>query len=213
MPMSTRDGRGSALDDLRHLLVTLERSGTSVLALARQGRVQEPWTLYPSEYGIFDHKTRSQFYYHAHAGASHEAGHFHTVRFFPDHTVHLVGVSMTDAGWPQALFTVNLWAVGDAWEPVDAMKEHVRRFHVRPGRGDRRLIRFMNLVVEAFRPEIEWLQEEKERALTAYRLAHAGASPFEDRTLEVLSRVELDLEPPGAAPGRAGARAVNGAAG
>ncbi len=35
------------------------------MELARGGRPQEPWTLYPGEYGIFDRKTRSQFYYHA----------------------------------------------------------------------------------------------------------------------------------------------------
>ena len=76
------------------------------MALARGDRPQEPWTLYPDEYGIFDRKRHSQFYYHAHGGAAHEAGHFHTVRLFGDHTVHLVAISMAETGWPRALFTI-----------------------------------------------------------------------------------------------------------
>src|SRR5262249_16798354 len=103
----------TALEELATLLEGLDREGTSAMALARGERQQEPWILYPNDYGIFDRKRHSQFYYHAHLGADHEEGHFHTVRLFPDHTVHLVAISMAPSGWPQALFTVNLWAIGD----------------------------------------------------------------------------------------------------
>jgi len=44
----------TALQELAGLLVGLERAGTSVMALARRGRPQEDWTLYPDDYGIFD---------------------------------------------------------------------------------------------------------------------------------------------------------------
>ncbi len=46
---------------LADLVETSSESGTSGMELARGGRPQEPWTLYPGEYGIFDWKTRSQF--------------------------------------------------------------------------------------------------------------------------------------------------------
>jgi hypothetical protein len=91
------------------LLVGLERAGTSVMVLARGDRPQEPWTLYPDEYGIFDRKRHAQFYYHAHAGAPPtRPATLHTVRLFRDHTVHLVAISMAETGWPRALFTLNL---------------------------------------------------------------------------------------------------------
>jgi hypothetical protein len=67
------------------------------MGLARGGRPAEPWTLYPDELGIFDRQTRCQFYYHSH-GAAHQDGHFHTVRLFDDHTVHLVGISVAESG-------------------------------------------------------------------------------------------------------------------
>jgi hypothetical protein len=178
---------------LARLLEDVERAGTTVVTLATENRAIEPWTFYPGEYGIFDRRTRSQFYFHAHAGAAHEVGHFHTVRLAPDHTVHLVAISMAADGWPQALFTVNLWAIGDRYEPAAALKRHARRFQIDERRGDPRLVRFVNLIFRAFLPEIERLQEEKIEALARYRLAHPVIDPFEDRGLEILSRVAVDV--------------------
>jgi hypothetical protein len=182
------------VDALVTLLQELDAAGTTVMALARDGRPAEPWTLYPDDLGVFDRRTRCQFYYHSH-GADHEDGHFHTVRLFDDHTVHLVAISMAKSGWPQALFTLNLWSVGDSPETPANAKRYVRRFAVRSPRGDPRLVRFVNLVFRAFRPEIEWLQDEKARAINVYRELHGGRDPFEDRSVEILSRLEVRFEP------------------
>ena len=184
----------TAFEELAALLAELERARTSIMALARGSCSQEPWRLYPGEYGIFDRKTHSQFYYHSHEGARHEAGHFHTVRLFPDRSVHLVAISMAEDGWPQALFTVNGWAIGDAWEPPETLKQYIRRFHVGPGRGPAPLVRFINLMFEAFALEMEQLQDDKERTLRAYCAAHPGKDPLQDWSLETLGRVEIDLK-------------------
>ncbi len=188
-----------ALADLSQLLDGLERAGTTVMALARDGRPQEPWVLYPDEYGIFDRKRRSQFYYHAHAGADHEAGHFHTVRLFSDHTVHLVAISMAPTGWPRALFTLNLWSIGDVYTSTADLTRYARQYGIESRKGDARLVRFINLMFNAFREEIEALQEAKERAIQLYRTSHGGADPFEDRSVEILSHVEVDVPKPLAA--------------
>ena len=171
----------------------LDRAGTTVMDLVREGRPQVPWTLYPGEYGIFDRRRRSQFYYHAHEGADHEAGHFHTVRLFPDHTVHLVAISMNHAGWPQALFTLNLWAIGDVWATPEQLKRYARAFRVESAKADPRLLRFINLVFGACDTEIAMLQDEKARAMEAYRAVHRDVDPFEDRLFEILSRVEINV--------------------
>ncbi len=176
------------------LLESLERDGTSVIELLCGTRMPEPWKIYPDDHGVFSMRTRSQFYYHVHEGARHEAGHVHTVRFFPRRTAHIVAISMAPNGWPQALFTVNLWAIGDVYVPVETLKSYARLFRVEKSRGDPRVIRFVNLVFRLFLPEIERLQEEKADALTAFRAAHPDVgNPFEDRALEVTSRVEIDV--------------------
>jgi hypothetical protein len=178
--------------ELLDLLEGLEREGTSVLELVRAGQPLVPWRLYPDESGIFDRQTRCQFYYHSH-GADHEAGHFHTVCLFPDHTVHVVAISLTPGGWPQSLFTLNLWAIGDAHEDAGTLRRYVRRFRLREQAGPPTLVRFINLMFQTFALQIKRLQDDKVAALAHYHSTHPGLDVFEDRSLEILSRVTIDV--------------------
>jgi hypothetical protein len=91
------------------------------------------------------------------------------------------------------LFTLNLWAIGDAYASPEQLKRYVRQYRLEPRKGDARLIMFINLVFGVFLGEIEALQDQKERAIQRYRAAHGGAAPFEDRSLEILSRLEIDV--------------------
>ncbi len=193
----------SAVEELLQLLETLERDGITVMNLVRAGRPAEPWRLYPGEEGVFDRLTRCQFYYHAHDARPAEDGHFHTVRLFSDHTVHLVGISMTANGWPQALFTVNRWVTGDTWEPAQRVKLYARAFRIDRRSGPTRLVRFVNLIFRVFLPEIERLQDDRVAALANHRLGHPERDPLEDRSLEILSWIDVDVrqrrpEPSGA---------------
>lgn len=202
--------------ELRCLLQTLEHEGTRVIERVCGHEAPDPWVVYPGESGVFDRKARSQFYYHRHEPADHEAGHFHSVRLFPDRVAHLVGISMAPDGWPQALFTVNLWAVGDGEESVANLKSYVQRYRLDERRaeadmsragGERSrpliavVIRFVNLVFQAFRPEIEALQDEKAQAIEEHRRSHGGSDPFDDRSVDVLSRIAIDVR---AMPGGTG---------
>jgi hypothetical protein len=182
----------SAVFELRNLLEGLERNATNVIDMVRDGQPLVPWQLYPGDSGIFDRRTSYQFYYHSH-GVDTEAGHFHTVRLFGDHTAHLVAISMTTDGWPQALFTLNLWAIGDAYETTGKLRRYVRGFHIAERASPPPLVRFVNLIFQAFGPQIERLQEEKIEMLSRYRVAHPDDDIFEDRSLEILSRVAIDV--------------------
>jgi len=182
----------NAAVELIALLEGLERRGTNVIELVTNRQRVEPWRLYPGESGIFDRRSRCQFYYHSH-GAAHETGHFHTVRLFPDHTAHLVAISMSPDGWPQALFTLNLWAIGDAEKTAPDLRHYVRGFHLRERAGPAPLVRFVNLMFQVFRAEIERLQDEKIKTLASYRMTHPDRDVVEDRALEVLSHVEIDV--------------------
>ena len=187
-----------AMLELRDLLEELERQGTTVINLVTRGQTAEPWRLYPGEHGIFDCGTRCQFYYHSH-GSNHEAGRFHTVRLFADHTAHLVAISIGPDGWPQALFTLNLWAIGDAYASAADLRRYVARFHLREHVGPSRLVRFVNLVFQAVGPEIERLQDEKVATLARHRAAHPDLDLLEDRSLEILSRTAIDVRAAAAA--------------
>jgi hypothetical protein len=54
-------------------------------------------------------------------------------------------------------------------------------------------VRFVNLVFQAFLPEIERLQDEKDAALAEYRRLEPGQDPHQDRRLDVLSRIAIDV--------------------
>jgi hypothetical protein len=178
---------------LADLLVTLERQGTTVMDLIHAGQPVEPWRLYPGDEGIFDRRTHCQLYYHAHDDQRDEDGHFHTVRLFHDHTVHLVAISMARDGWPRALFTVNYWATGDVWKPAKLLKAYAARFRIDETRGPAPVVRFVNLMFRVFLAEIEQLQDDKMAALIAHRLSHPEGDAFQDRALEILSWRDIDL--------------------
>lgn len=178
---------------LQSLLETLQAKGRTVMDLVRTGLPAAPWRLYPGEEGVFDLRTGGQFYYHAHDDGRDEDGHFHTVRFFPGYTVHLVAISMARDGWPQALFTVNLWAIGDVHQPADILRTHVRRFLIDERRGPFALVRFINLMFRVYRPEIERLQDEKVAVLAGHRPGDPSCPPGEDRSLEILSWAPIDV--------------------
>jgi len=198
----------SAVFELRQLLEDLERNGTNVIDMVRDEQPLVPWRLYPGDSGVFDRRTRCQFYYHSH-GVDTETGHFHTVHLFDDHTVHLVAISMAADGWPQALFTLNLWAIGDAYEAAGNLRRYVRDFHLAEHVGPPRLIRFVNLIFQAFGPQIEQLQEQKIETLSRYRVAHPDHDVYEDRSLEILSRVAIDVRAPAALTAANSRRLVN----
>ena len=105
----------------------------------------------------------------------------------------LVAISMAPTGWPQALFTLNLWAIGDRYTSPGKLDRYTREYGVDSRKGDVRLVRFINLMFRAFRPEIEALQVAKGKAIEQYRATHSGADPFEDRSVEILSRIEIEI--------------------
>jgi hypothetical protein len=51
----------------------------------------------------------------------------------------------------------------------------------------------MGLVFRAYLREIEWLQDEKVCALAAHHARYPSRNLFQDRSLEITSRVELTL--------------------
>ena len=69
---------------------------------------------------------------------------------------------------------------------------YTRQYRIESRTADARLVGFVNLMFLAFRPEIEALQVEKARAIQRYRATHGG-DPFEDRAVEILSHVEIDV--------------------
>lgn len=183
-------GSQNAMAALRRLLVELRRARTTPMALYQRLTPVPPERVDPDTYGVFDPRTRCRFFFHAHDGKG-EGGHFHTERFFDDHTVHVVAIAVSRAGEPEALFTINHWAAGDRAKSPPLVKRYARAFRIDERRGEPRLVRFVNLVYRAFLPEILRLQDEKVALLAAHRPRRRGVHAHDDRSLQFLSEMRI----------------------
>ena len=122
--------------------------------LKGQGEFYE-YDHYPN-HDVYDDDSHSQYYFHTHRGIDGEYGHFHTFlrsaglpegmqpvpntgdEAWPedkDAVSGLICISMSRAGLPIGLFTVNRWVCGDAWyaaEDVIRMLDHFSIDHAMP---------------------------------------------------------------------------------
>lgn len=167
---------------------------------------------YP-EGDVFDRETHAQYYYHAHRPGEH--GHFHTflrragmpadVRPIShpastnwpsgdDALAHLVAISMDPHGYPVGLFTTNRWVTAETWyagEDVAAMLDRFAIDHAYPAWPTNR---WLTAMVRLFIPQIAALIEERDRRIAAWRKEHPDSDVFEDRDLEVLSELQIDVD-------------------
>ncbi len=193
----------------------LTKTGANVVGqcLAHQGTFYE-LDHYPKG-DVFDEEFQSQYYYHAHRKDSGEHGHFHTFLRAPgmpegvapvayegkarrptgkDALTHFVAISMDRPGHPIGLFTTNRWVTDESFyraEDVIAMLCRFRIEHTHPCLATNRWITAM---LKLFRPQIEALIIERDRAIAQWAAAHPDRDVYEDRELEVTSSLPIGIE-------------------
>ncbi len=192
----------------------LADGGTNPVTEVLQGAsLIEEWAHFPRG-DVFDSSTSSQYYYHAHASherALNEHGHFHTFvrpkRLYPeldpvsaaDKTdeaawiAHLIGLSMDASGRPIRLFTTNRWVTDEVWYDGGDVIRMIDRFDITVDEPSRELNRWLTCIVRMFRPQIVDLIHQRDARLADYRAAHPQRDVFEDRGLQVISEIPIDL--------------------
>ena len=179
--------------------------------LKGQGTFYE-WDHYPKG-DVYDGETDSQYYYHAHRGATGEHGHFHlflrpagmphgiepmpweTTEEWPDEDdmiAHLGAISMDKRGYPTHLFTTNRWVTGENWYTADdivAMLDNFNMDHAYPSWPANRWITAM---VALFQPQLAILMRKRDRAVDDWRAKHEG-DVLEDRDLEITSMMPINV--------------------
>ncbi|HEY6336151.1 MAG TPA: hypothetical protein VI113_09720 [Alphaproteobacteria bacterium] len=195
----------------------LAKSGDNIVSdiLRGQGTFYE-WTHYP-EGDVYDFESHAQYYYHAHPAGERpgEHGHFHTflrqkgmpkgvrpalIRGFvpppePDDALgHLVAISMDDRGNPIQLFTTNRWVTAEVWYGARDVIAMLDRFEIELAKPSWPVNRWITAMVRLFRPQIELLLLERDRAIAEWQRRHPKVDVFEDRRLEVASALEITVE-------------------
>lgn len=212
LPREQLDTMLAAAEDIAECQRVLRKAGLNVVGevLKGQGRFVQ-FDHYPKG-DVFDRETHSQYYYHAHRPDEH--GHFHTflrrpgmprgiepvpeakTRDWPSGEKalsHLVAISMDRYGHPIGLFTTNRWVTGETWHSahdVCAMLDHFAIDHAYPSWPTNRWITAM---IRLFRPQIEVLLRERDARLGEWASAHPEKDVFEDRRLETISAIDIDV--------------------
>ena len=175
------------------------------------------WDHYPPG-DVYDRETHGQFYYHAHAEDQRfegEHGHFHTFvrpKGMPpgvkpaavpgyvkpedpnDALSHLIAISMTPAGLPFRIFTVNRWVTGEVWysaKDVAVLLDFFKIDHTQPSWP---VNRWITAMIQLYKPQIIELVEARDRKVAQWQLQYPDRDVFEDRSLEVTSYLDINLD-------------------
>lgn len=164
-----------------------------------------------------DAETGAQYFYHAHRENldTEEHGHFHCFlrtqaippRIRPSRLppprqaaatpmTHIIAIAMNRHSHPIRLFTVNRWVVDDSWYDARHVPALLRRFRFdTAGDSDWNVLdRWVAGMLHLFAPQITWLAAARDRTIEAWQAAHPDRSPYEERQLEELSDIAIDLE-------------------
>ncbi|MGE0714735.1 MAG: hypothetical protein AB7P02_04765 [Alphaproteobacteria bacterium] len=183
--------------------------GTMAERLAGPGRAIAAWQHYPDGGDIYDPASHAQYYFHAHDDGGPEIGHFHTFlrpAGMPPGVVpaaaearavsgpsHLVAIAVDAGGNPVRLFTTNRWVTDETWYPADDVVRMLDRFAIDRRQPSWALNRWLTCLFVLFRPEMAALADARDEAVRRWALAHPDADPLEDRDLETLSTIRVDL--------------------
>lgn len=213
LPRERLEAMRAAGDEIAECYRVLRKAGLNVVGeiLKGQGEFFE-LDHYPKD-DVYDSETNAQYYYHAHRPNEH--GHFHTflrrkgmpegMKPVPEAAsrdwpagdkalAHIVAISMNQEGYPISLFTTNRWVTGETWYAGEDVCALVGRFAVDHAYPSWPANRWITAMYRLFRPQIEALVRERDETLKAWAAGHPDTDVFEDRGLEILSEMPIDVE-------------------
>jgi hypothetical protein len=112
-----------------------------------------------------------------------------------DELSHLIAIAMDESGDPVHLFTTNRWVTGETWYAGADVVAMLDRFVVDLARPSWPLNRWITAMFRLFRPQMIELLAARDAQVMAWRRRHRGkVHVLEDRRLEVVSALEIDVE-------------------
>ncbi len=175
------------------------------------------WDHYPPG-DVYDGESHGQYYYHAHPPDQRfdsEHGHFHTFlrpKGMPagiepapvpgfkkpddpdDELSHLIAIAMTKEGLPFRLFTVNRWVTGEVWYTAGDVTTLLDCFKIDHAQPSWPVNRWISAMFWLFRPQIIGLLHERDAVVADWQKKHPDSDVFEDRDLDLPSRVEISVD-------------------
>ncbi|MEM9684880.1 MAG: hypothetical protein AAF942_16535 [Pseudomonadota bacterium] len=184
--------------------------------LEHQGDFVE-WRHYPKG-DVFDTKSHSQFYYHAHPPDERvdgEHGHFHTFVHGagiakrhkpiplseatssgkrPKRLCHVIGISMDVYGQAFRLFTTNRWVTGETWFAAEDAVPIAEGFEIAHTKPSWPANRWITAMVATYRPHIAALIGVRDEVVARWSKRHPQQNVYEDKRLNVISQMWISLD-------------------
>lgn len=203
--------------EVRNCMRVLAKDGGNIVGELLRGAANfYEWDHYPKG-DVFDRATNAQYYYHAHPEAErpNEHGHFHTFlrpagmprgvkpaplpgRAPPAEPnaalSHLVAIGMDHFGMPAALFTTNRWVTDETWYRAEDVIRMLDFFEIDLAHPSWPVNRWISAMLPLFKPQIEWLLRRRDEAVAERQKQNPRADVYEDRALNVVSEVAIDVE-------------------
>lgn len=194
----------------------LSKTKDNILTLLLNGLPENDMRHYP-ETDVYDAEHHAQYYFHAHPVGSQplgEVGHFHTflrplgmpegvaplaaAEPAPDldgnsALSHLVGVALDGLGRPVRLFTTNRWVTGETWYPASDVVRMLDGFVIDHARPNWVINRWLTALVRFYHQPIRELLAQRDAALAVFRENNPESFAYDDRMLEVLSELRIDM--------------------
>lgn len=164
-----------------------------------------------------DKRTGAQYFYHCHREDLdlNEHGHFHCFlrykhipqyrkpkpledwkKYLDNPMTHLVAISMDRFGQPMRLFTVNRWVTSEIWYDAEHVPSFIKRFQMTLTDNPywQVLDQWVEGMLKLFLPQITWLHHQRDAAMKHHKLVSPQSNTYEDRDIEVLSEIPIDLK-------------------
>lgn len=212
---STPEAARRAAADLLAVYAGLAERQAHLLGGLLAGATPRQWERLPADDAV-DVAGRYQWFYHSHAPEdrpeAQEHGHIHLFarralweslpvtrdeRTFQQRcgnpggdasTRHLIAIGIDPKGLPISIFTVNSWVTGDLMLGADATAKALADIELDTGHPDidRMIVALTRLCDE----DIRRVLDERDKTLTCCD----SPSVLEDRTIEILSEIVIDLD-------------------
>lgn len=194
----------------------LRKSGMSVVGEVLRGQGEFLiWERYPAG-DVYDPDSASQYFYHAHTPdemAQGENGHFHLFLRAPADAaltlldlpgarapdpqagwlLHLVALSVDASGRPLRLFATNRWVTDETLARADDVIARLDGFDIELAHPNFAVSEWLTAMAALFRPQIESLLRQRDAALTRWAERHPDAPTLEDRRLQNVSEIVIDI--------------------
>jgi len=156
---------------------------------------------YPQD-DVIDQGSGAQFFAHAHDRKRNGHAHFHSFvrqsgRQFGvarrSVTTHIAAVAVDDEGWPIKIIVLNQWVIDDLWRPARHTLALLERFRFGARTPAGEAGRWLESLLQVYWPELRQLLEARDQRLQRALEKHPGRNVLQDRRMEILGSVNINL--------------------